>query len=50
MWKKINVKKCPKCKIEILKNDGCMHMTCRPPGGCGYEFCWLCLGDYRTHS
>lgn len=18
------------------------HMTCRKPGGCGHEFCWIC--------
>ncbi len=22
------------------------HMTCAPPAGCGFEFCWLCLGPY----
>lgn len=27
-----------------------MHMTCRPPGGCGYEFCWICLADWQTHK
>lgn len=25
-------------------------MTCRPPNGCGYEFCWLCLGEWKTHG
>jgi ariadne-1 len=26
-----------------------MHMTCGNKG-CRYEFCWLCLGDYKSHS
>lgn len=25
-------------------------MTCRPPGGCGHEFCWICLGDWTKHG
>jgi len=24
-------------------------MTCRKQG-CGYEFCWICMGDWKTHS
>lgn len=40
-------KPCPKCRESIEKEGGCDHMTCRPPGGCGYEFCWRCLADYR---
>jgi len=46
-----NFKRCPKCKIFIEKNHGCNHMTCRrEAGGCGYEFCWVCAGEYGSCS
>jgi len=50
MWIKLNTKMCPTCQNPIEKNGGCMHMTCRKPGGCGHEFCWICMGDWRGHE
>lgn len=47
LWIKKNTKKCPKCKTDIEKNQGCMHMTCR---NCKYEFCWLCTNDWKQHG
>jgi ariadne-1 len=50
-WIVQSTKQCPNCKKYIQKNQGCNHMTCRrEAGGCTYEFCWLCLGNWRTHS
>merc|ERR1719320_1097450 len=46
-WIMANTKKCPKCRVNIEKNQGCMHMTCRQ---CRHEFCWLCKGDWKNHS
>lgn len=40
------IKRCPKCGEGIEKNEGCDHMTCKKPGGCGHEFCWRCLAPY----
>eukprot|EP00002_Diphylleia_rotans_P019162 TRINITY_DN3708_c0_g1_i4.p1 TRINITY_DN3708_c0_g1~~TRINITY_DN3708_c0_g1_i4.p1 ORF type:complete len:555 (+),score=105.56 TRINITY_DN3708_c0_g1_i4:53-1717(+) len=46
-WIKAHTKECPRCKWPILKNDGCNHMTC---GQCRYEFCWICMKDYRQYG
>lgn len=48
-WILANTKPCPKCSVNIEKNKGCMHMTCRT-SGCGYEFCWLCRGPWSEHG
>ena len=32
-------RECPKCEINIEKNEGCNHMTCR----CNFQFCWICM-------
>ncbi|CAD8115300.1 unnamed protein product [Paramecium primaurelia] len=34
---------CPKCKIQIFKDGGCNHMTCK----CKYEFCFVCSKPYK---
>eukprot|EP01083_Nonionella_stella_P073155 197581_1 len=49
-WLQGHTKQCPKCERHIEKNGGCNHMTCRTPGGCGHEFCWLCLGNWYGHN
>ena len=38
------LKKCPKCKVTIEKNEGCDHMTCKK---CKYEFYWSTLKRYQ---
>ena len=50
-WLLVNTKQCPNCHKYIEKNQGCNHMTCRKQaGGCGYEFCWICLGEWAPHG
>ena len=39
--------KCPKCFVNIEKNDGCKHMTCR---NCSHQFCCECIKDWVNHS
>ena len=46
-WITSNSKKCPQCNIDIEKNAGCKHMTCKM---CSHQFCWLCFGNWVGHS
>jgi len=46
IWVQLNSSPCPKCTMAIQKNQGCNHMTCRPPMGCGYEYCWICKSKW----
>ena len=46
--KKEKIKKCPKCGFLIKKDRGCNHMTCGNPT-CKYQFCWLCLNEYKPN-
>jgi hypothetical protein len=49
-WLEAYAKKCPNCGMALEKNDGCNHFTCsKQVGGCGHEFCWLCLKPWGTH-
>jgi ariadne-1 len=38
---------CPGCEINIIRNGGCPHMTCKL---CCFEFCWYCKQKYQTHK
>ena len=50
-WILANTKQCPHCRKPIEKNQGCNHMTCRKEvGGCGHEFCWMCMGPWTDHN
>ncbi|XP_054991325.1 E3 ubiquitin-protein ligase parkin [Sorex araneus] len=44
---------CPRCRVPVEKNGGCMHMKCPQPQ-CQLEWCWncgcewnrVCMGDH----
>lgn len=41
-WIRKNSQKCPSCRVNIEKNDGCNKMICLK---CKTKFCWLCLSS-----
>eukprot|EP00826_Nyctotherus_ovalis_P050234 TRINITY_DN6139_c0_g4_i1.p1 TRINITY_DN6139_c0_g4~~TRINITY_DN6139_c0_g4_i1.p1 ORF type:complete len:429 (+),score=47.23 TRINITY_DN6139_c0_g4_i1:151-1437(+) len=41
------VQRCPKCRVGIEKNDGCLHMQCV---NCQYEWCWGCGMGYSHYG
>jgi hypothetical protein len=45
-WITNNTKLCPRCRVNVIKSDGCNHMTCR----CGVHFCWLCNTEYTVDA
>jgi len=40
-----DIKKCPNCRVNVEKNDGCSHMHCV---NCAQHFCWNCLFCAQT--
>jgi len=43
-WLREHTKPCPGCRVDVEKDAGCFHMTCR---ACTHEFCWTCLADWN---
>lgn len=39
-------KPCPKCKVPVERNGGCMHMTCSR-AQCKFEWCWVCSIEWN---
>jgi len=46
MRKNPNIKRCPKCKYLIEKDEGCLVMTCT---ACKHKFCWKCMRPWADH-
>lgn len=46
-WIDANTQNCPQCTALIEKNGGCNYMVCQH---CRFQFCWICLHDWRAHT
>ena len=46
VWIEENTKKCPRCNINIERNEGCLKVTCN----CSCKFCWNCLNEWSYHE
>jgi hypothetical protein len=43
------IRMCPNCQILLNHGADCKHMTCnKSVGGCGYEFCFVCLSKWSS--
>ncbi len=42
----LSIRSCPKCHIQVLRDDGCDHMTCTK---CRHEFCWVDLKPWSQY-
>jgi Nucleoside permease len=47
VWEELFANKCPNCWINIEKNGGCPHMSCKK---CNFQFCWYCGQDWKKHE
>ncbi|MBW03078.1 E3 ubiquitin-protein ligase-like protein, partial [Eschrichtius robustus] len=41
----VPIKRCPKCKVYIERDEGCAQMMCK---NCKHAFCWYCLESLDT--
>ncbi|CAD8213933.1 unnamed protein product [Paramecium octaurelia] len=39
--------RCPNCDVQIMKNGGCNHMTCK---SCNHEYCYICRDKHNGHD
>lgn len=46
VYQELFTESCPNCLINISRNGGCYHMTCK---NCGFQFCWYCKQKYAGH-